>query len=85
MGSRLREKGALIIGKTNLDEFGMGSVYFFFSIAQLVLVIAKESECRSFTTTSCFGSTRNPRNTQLSAGGSSGGSIASVAAGFCYG
>ena len=53
----LLSSGAKIIGKTNMDEFGMGST----------------------CTHSIFGPTRNPLNTLLSAGGSSGGSAAAVA------
>lgn len=67
--ARLEEAGALLIGKTNLDEFAMGST----------------------TTKSAYGATINPwsistgaKESMLTAGGSSGGSAAAVAAFSAY-
>jgi Asp-tRNA(Asn)/Glu-tRNA(Gln) amidotransferase A subunit family amidase len=58
--SRLREAGAVILGKTNLSEFSF--------------------EIRSRS--SLGGDVRNPFDRTVTAGGSSGGTAASIAAGF---
>ena len=57
---RLREAGAIVIGKTNSPELGL----------------------RPVAENDRYGATRNPWDLRLSAGGSSGGSAAAVAAGM---
>jgi amidase len=58
--ARLKAAGAIIVGKTNTPEFGVGSHTF----------------------NAVFGATRNPWALQRSAGGSSGGAGAALAAGL---
>jgi len=57
---RIRDAGAVVLGKTNTPEWGAGSHTF----------------------NPVFGATRNPWNLERSAGGSSGGAAAALAAGL---
>ena len=59
--ARLRDAGAVLIGKTTTPEFGWKGV----------------TDCP------LTGATRNPWNTELTPGGSSGGASAALAAGMC--
>lgn len=58
--ARLREAGAVLLGKTNVPEFTV----------------------QGYTHNLLFGSTGNPWNSELTPGGSSGGAVSAVAAGF---
>jgi len=60
---RLRDAGAIVVGKTNLHEFAFGTT-------------SEET---------AFGPVRNPIDPSRSAGGSSGGSAASIVEGMCFG
>lgn len=58
--ARLRDAGAVLLGKTNVPEFTV----------------------QGYTSNLLFGATGNPWNPALTPGGSSGGAVAAVAAGF---
>ena len=60
MVARLRDAGAILIGKTNTPEFGLGSHSY----------------------NPVYGVTRNPYDTSVSAGGSSGGAAVALATGM---
>ena len=78
MVKKLKDAGAVLIGKTNMDEFGMGYGSWLNS-----------GKSSNTTTTSIFGTTRNPwseiSGNELSAGGSSGGAAVAVASYSCFG
>lgn len=82
---RLKAAGAIIVGKTNLDEFAMGQVSVFDQddiVYKLDFFLLS-----SGTVDSIFGPTKNVWRSKPDewhiAGGSSGGSCTAVAAGIC--
>lgn len=90
---KLNRAGAVMIGKTNMDEFGMGSVH----LHQYSWILAEPQRRRSANLNSHFGIAINPSSPHglprndfdnpaedaRVAGGSSGGSAVAVAAGMC--
>lgn len=66
---RLQRQGAILIGKTNLDEFSMGS-------GAIDSIFG--------ATKNCWNHTHSDPDNWYIAGGSSGGSAVAVATGICY-
>ncbi len=87
--SALRKEGAIIMGKTNMDEFSMGYAVVIDHVtnSNLTRVVLH----RSGNTQSYFGPVINPWSPSAKseeafvAGGSSGGSAAAVASDSCFG
>lgn len=84
---KLWEAGAVLIGKTNLDEFAMGSSTetsaYKTATAPTKLQIERNYEITNNTTMNSATATRNPWDFERVPGGSSGGSAAAVAADLC--
>lgn len=74
---RLEKAGAIIVGKTNMDEFGMGSATLFSHFGETV---SPWSPPPSLNNTS----QKETTSLRLTAGGSSGGSAVAVATGTCF-
>lgn len=70
---RLKSQGAILIGKTNLDEFSMGS-------GAIDSYFGATKNCWNFNKKQY---TDNNNNWHI-AGGSSGGSAVAVSSGICY-
>ncbi|KAK3005977.1 hypothetical protein RJ639_017047 [Escallonia herrerae] len=80
---KLRENGAIVVGKTNLDEFGMGSTtegsaYQIYTSSNLQLNMVHSCDVSYFHYV-----TANPWDLSRVPGGSSGGSAAAVSARQC--
>ncbi|RKP27415.1 amidase signature enzyme [Syncephalis pseudoplumigaleata] len=70
--TRLKDAGAIIVGKTNMDEFGMGSANLFSAYGPVHHPLSMPSAANA-----------DDASIRV-AGGSSGGSAAAVAAGLCH-
>ncbi|CAK9802023.1 Glutamyl-tRNA(Gln) amidotransferase subunit A, mitochondrial [Anthophora plagiata] len=84
---RLKNAGAVLIGKTNLDEFGMGSgtIDSYYGPTRNIWnsdVLTKYYSCDSYTE-ECTNQSTDVNSWHI-AGGSSGGSAVAVATGSCY-
>lgn len=83
--AELRRAGATIVGKTNLDEFGMGYVMCTTTpeyLRKTFVGFGIDNRHRSHSLHSAFGAVQN-MIPGLSAGGSSGGSAVAVATNQC--
>lgn len=82
---KLENLGAVLIGKTNMDQFGMGWAFF----CKIIVSLNFNKFFSSGTIDSIFGPTKNVWSENLEgdswriAGGSSGGSAVAVASGVC--
>ncbi|KAM3930356.1 glutamyl-tRNA(Gln) amidotransferase subunit A, mitochondrial [Leptodactylus fuscus] len=79
---RLLDEGAILMGKTNLDEFAMGSGSTDSIFGPVKNPWSYSMQYRKKRKTSCPNDDEN--SDWVITGGSSGGSAASVAAGTCY-
>lgn len=81
----LTDSGASLVGKTNCDEFGMGCVFQFRGHHLFAHLVHSSLNIHSIhgTVVNPYQPSGPSNGEPRSAGGSSGGSAAAVAAGFC--
>ena len=77
---RLEKAGAIIVGKTNMDEFGMGSATLFSHFGETVSPWSPPPS----SSNNKIQNEETTRSLRLTAGGSSGGSAVAVATGTCF-
>ncbi|XP_066596531.1 glutamyl-tRNA(Gln) amidotransferase subunit A, mitochondrial isoform X2 [Prorops nasuta] len=84
---RLEMSGAILIGKTNLDEFAMGSgtVNSYYGPTKNIWNSEVFYKFYSINNSNVFYNKQNLKDDWYIAGGSSGGSAVAVASGACYG